>query len=188
MGQNLNSCRGVVETMVESNIPQQRKIKVIKQTRGFCSVACVRMIAGVYGIDLSESETIDGLGTDRDLGCSPENIVRFAQEKLHFDAGFREGSSLDELKALHSRDVYPIVNFFSHFGEGHYSVVTHVNGDYMTYIDPKLGRRVRRHKQDFYTSWFDYRGEFPPMDKQDYITRGRIVMAPKGIIPSSFLD
>ncbi|MBW3015369.1 C39 family peptidase [Candidatus Woesearchaeota archaeon] len=130
------------------------KVKLFKQSRGYCGPASFKMVLSAYGITKSENYLARITKTSRRSGCAESNLVR-AAIRLGFDAYVKQNSSIKELKSLVKKGIPVIVDWFSPEEAGHYSVVVGFEGDKILLADPHFGK-LKRHKIPWFEErWFD---------------------------------
>ena len=130
------------------------KIKPIKQTRGYCGPASLKIIMDYYGVDKSQNEWARLTKTSRIKGCLEENIVNISK-KLGFKAFVKKNSSIREIRKLVNNDTPIIVDWYSPEEEGHYSVVVGINKGDIIIADPHFGKIVKHKLEWFGERWFD---------------------------------
>jgi ABC-type bacteriocin/lantibiotic exporter with double-glycine peptidase domain len=79
------------------------RINPIKQTKGYCGPASLKMIMDSFGIRKSQDYWAKQTKTSRNTGCSEKEIVRVAKS-LGFRSYIKQKSTLNELKDLLSRE------------------------------------------------------------------------------------
>jgi ABC-type bacteriocin/lantibiotic exporter with double-glycine peptidase domain len=146
------------------------KVKVFKQSRGYCGPASLKILLSHYGIRMSEGHLARLTNASREKGTRVEGLVS-ALRSLGFKAEYQDNCSMPVLeRELSQRPA--IVNWFLG-DEGHYSVVIGYNRREIIYADPFFGEIKRMPKKRFLAKWFDYNGEVPK-DQSDFILRRMI--------------
>lgn len=130
------------------------KIKPIKQTKGYCGPACMKIIMDPCGINRSQNYWAKQTKTNRKNGCSEKEMVRVA-EKLGFKSYIKHKSTIKELRDLLNKGSMIIVDWFSPEEAGHYSVVAGFEGNKILLADPHFGKIVRHDIKWFEERWFD---------------------------------
>jgi ABC-type bacteriocin/lantibiotic exporter with double-glycine peptidase domain len=130
------------------------KVKLFKQSKGYCGPASLKMVLSAYGINKSEDFLAELTKSSRTKGCKEENMVKAAKE-FGLDGYVKQKSSMKEIKRLVNRGIPVIVDWYSPEEAGHYSVVVGFNGNNLYLADPHFGK-VRKHKiNEFEERWFD---------------------------------
>lgn len=156
-----------------------------QETQWSCSAACLKVVLGHYGHDISEEEAIAAIGTRPNRGAECNEIAEAARQ-LGFHAFEYSFDSLDQAKVLLDQDI-PIIcdiQSFNHPGKGHYVVLVDYSNDQTTSDSP--GRRVSLmdpntpgngrtlSPEEFEERWWD-RAMAPP---HDLMLRWGIVVVP----------
>jgi ABC-type bacteriocin/lantibiotic exporter with double-glycine peptidase domain len=130
------------------------KLKLFKQSPGYCGPACLKMVLSVYGIEKSENYLAKLTKTSRKAGCWEKDIVK-AAKKFGLEGYVKQKSSIKELKLLVKKGIPVIVDWFSPEQAGHYSVVVGFEKNNILLADPHFGMVVK-HKIDWFEErWFD---------------------------------
>jgi len=130
------------------------KIKPIKQSRGYCGPACLKMILDYYGIKLSQNKIAKLTKTSRIYGCREKNIVKLAK-KLGFKAIVKANSNINELRKLTNKGI-PVIAAWTSPEEGsHYSVISGFQGRKILIADSHFGRILKKDMKWFEERWFD---------------------------------
>ena len=130
------------------------KLKLFKQSKGFCGPACLKMALSAYGENRSEKYLAKLTKASRKKGCSEKDMVK-AAEKLGFKGYVKQGSSIREVRQLVKKGIPVIVDWFSPEEAGHYSVVVGFEKDKILLADPHFGK-IMKHKIDWFEErWFD---------------------------------
>jgi uncharacterized protein len=175
---------GCATGRIRSDSPQATPdlivIPDVRQSTDFsCGATALQALLAYYSEDWSEEELIKLLGTNQEIGTTPESLVRVATA-LGLRASIGENLTFDDLRAALDERIPVIVAFqawvdvkppeFSWaecWEEGHYAVVIGMDADYVYLEDPSLfGTRGRIPVREFGERWHDYSG-VSPMDAQD---------------------
>jgi len=130
------------------------KIKLAKQTRGYCGPASLKMVLSAYGINLSEKYLAKLTKTSRIWGCSEENIVKVAKS-LGLRAHVKQKSSIKELKKLVGKKIPVIIDWYSPEENGHYSVIIGFEKNRILIADPHFGKIRKEDIKWFEDRWLD---------------------------------
>ena len=130
------------------------KLKLFKQSRGYCGPACLKMVLSVYGINKSEDYLAKLTKSTKIKGCSEENIVK-AAKKFGFKGYIKQKSNIRELKNLAKKGIPVIVDWFSPQESGHYSVVVGFKKNKIRLADPHFGKITSNDINWFEERWFD---------------------------------
>ena len=130
------------------------KLKLFKQSKGYCGPACLKMILSFYEINKSEKYLAKITKTSRIKGCKEKNIIKAAKE-FGLKGYIKQNSSIHELKQLIKKKNPVIINWFSPEEAGHYSVVIGFKNDKIFLADPHFGK-IKKHKIEWFEQrWFD---------------------------------
>lgn len=130
------------------------KLKLAKQTKGYCGPASLKMVLSAYGINYSEKQLAKLTKTSRVKGCSEENIIKFAKS-LGLKAYVKQKSSIKELKKLIRKNIPVIVDWYSPEENGHYSVIVGFEKNKILIADPHFGKIRKERIKWFKERWFD---------------------------------
>ncbi len=144
-------------------------IKPFQETlhAGMCGSASLKIVLDYYGVEKTEKELAELTGLVSDLGISDKDIVR-AAESLGFRAEIKNESNFAEIEEWLEKGTPVIVNWFtrgrqdyddSEVPDGHYSVVSGLDDDYIYLQDPEIGGERKIKREDFLRVWFDFPGE-----------------------------
>lgn len=148
------------------------KLKLFKQSKGYCGPASLKMVLSKFGINKSEKYLAKLTKTSRTKGCYEKNIVKVS-EKFGLKGYVKQNSSIKEIKQLAKKKILVIVNWFSPEEGGHYSVVVGFEKDKIVLADPHFGE-LKKHKIDWFEDkWFDFIG---PASKNNLLVREIIVI------------
>ena len=129
------------------------KLKLFKQSKGYCGPASLKMVLSVYGISKSENYLAKTTKSSRIEGCDEENIVKAAEE-FGFNGYAKQNSSIKEVRQLVKRGIPVIVSWFSPEEAGHYSVVVGFGKDKIIIADPHFGE-IKKYKIEWFEErWF----------------------------------
>jgi ABC-type bacteriocin/lantibiotic exporter with double-glycine peptidase domain len=145
------------------------KLKLFKQSKGYCGPASLKMVLSAYRINKSENYLAKLAHANRKKGCSGKNMVN-AAKKLGFKAYLKKRSSINELKKFSKKRIPVIVAWKSPEEGGHYSVVVGFEKNRILLADPHFGKIK---KQDI--KWFDKKWK-EIINKKKKIRRGAIIM------------
>lgn len=130
------------------DVPSIRQFN--EYTCGPASLLAVLSYWGKY--DGNEQRLAKLLGTDKENGTGPEDLVRVAQT-LGLESWIKYSCGLEELKQALESQAPVIVNFQAwsdrehppwkhNWGDGHYAVLIGMDADYVYMRDPALFNRV----------------------------------------------
>jgi len=148
------------------------KVKLFKQSKGYCGPASLKMLLSHYGINKSEKVLAKLTGATRKQGCPPQSIVKIAK-RLGFRAYYKENCSIKELKRWVGSGIPVIVGWFSPEEDGHYSVAVGFHKDIILLADPHFGKLRKIKTVKFVNRWFGF--DEPP-NKSNLFLRGMIVI------------
>lgn len=143
-----------------------KKLKLFKQSKGYCGPASLKMILSTYGINKSENYLAKLTKANRKKGCSENNIIK-AAKKLGFKA-VKQKSSIKRLRKLVKRFSI-IVGWTSPEEGGHYSVVVGFEKDKIILADPHFGK-IKRHN----IRWFE--GKWAELAKKNKLTKEIVII------------
>lgn len=139
-----------------------------KLNMGYCGPASLKMVLDYYGIKKTEDELAPLMGWDRDLGVSDQGIKK-AAESFGFKVEIKNESNFEEIEKWLDKKVPVIVDWFTRgrddypseiaSADGHYSVVSGIDDNYIYLQDPEIGHERKIEKDDFMLVWFDFTGE-----------------------------
>lgn len=110
---------------------------------------------------------------NKELGASAENIKK-AAETLRFKVKIKNDSSFKDIEKYLDKKIPIIVNWFtkgrrdyseSEVADGHYSVVSGLDEEYIYLQDPEIGKIRKMRREVFKRVWFDFRGELIKADE-----------------------
>lgn len=123
-----------------------------------CSAACLKAVLEHWGINISEQEAIDAIGTREGRGAECNQIAEGARKfgLLSFEYSF---SSIDQAKILLDQDIPVIVDIqsFNHPGKGHYVIIIAADDSTVTLMDPNTpGNQRVISKEEMDARWWDH--------------------------------
>jgi len=133
-----------------------------------CGTASLKIVLEYYGINKSEEELAKMAGHKKSLGIDEKGIKTVA-EKVGFKVKIKDNSGFKDIGKWLKKDVPVIVDWFTKgrtdYGEsstadGHYSVVTGLDDEFIYLQDPEVGRIRKIKRNDFMRVWFDFKGEY----------------------------
>lgn len=130
------------------------KLKLFKQSKGYCGPTSLKMVLSFYDIYKSENYLAKLTKTTRSRGCDEINIIKVAK-KFNLDGYVKQNSSIKELKQLIRKKIPVIVNWFSPEEGGHYSVVVGFERNKIILADPHFGKLKKHNIKWFEERWFD---------------------------------
>lgn len=134
---------------------------------GYCGPASLKMVLGYYGILKTEDELALLMGWDKDLGVDDQGIKK-AAESFGLKVEIQNESTFEDIEKWLDKKVPVIVDWFtrgrqdyteSAVPDGHYSIVSGLDDEYIYLQDPEIGRERKIEKDDFLLVWFDFTGE-----------------------------
>jgi len=146
------------------------KLKPFQETLhgGFCGPASLKIVLNYYGIRKSEKELARIMKRYKEIGTSAESFG-LAAKKLKLKIFVKNNSSFSDINKWLERGVPPIVNWFtrgradypdSAVADGHYSVVTGLDKNFIYLQDPEIGKIRKLKRDDFLKVWFDFEGKY----------------------------
>ena len=129
-----------------------------------CGPASLKMVLAYYGIEKTEQELAQLLGTHPDLGTSDEQLKK-AAESLGFKVEIKNNSTFEDIQSWLDKKVPVIVNWFtrgrtdypeSAVPDGHLSVGVGLDDKYIYLQDPEIGKLRQIARDDFMKVWFDF--------------------------------
>ncbi len=151
------------------------KTKPFQETLGasMCGPASLKIVLNYYGIEKSEKELAELMSWNEELGVDDFGIKK-AAEKFGFKVEIQENCDFDDIEKWLKKKVPVIVNWFtrgrndysdSAVADGHNSVVTGLDEDFIYLQDPEIGKIRRLERDDFMSVWFDFRGKYIKSDE-----------------------
>ena len=140
---------------------------------GMCGPASLKIVLDYYGLDKSEQELAELTGHTAGLGINSEGITD-AAKSLGFSVEIKNESSLEEIENWLEKGVPIIVDWFtrgrhdyddSAVADGHYSVVSGLDDEFIYLQDPEIGNERKIKRDDFLKVWFDFAGELIKPDE-----------------------
>lgn len=162
-------------------------VKAFQETlhAGMCGPASLKIVLEYWGIEKSEEELASLCGVSPDIGISDKDIEKVARS-FGLNVEIKENSGFDDIHYWLERKVPVIVDWFtrgradyseSEVADGHYSVVSGLDQDFIYLQDPEIGKIRRIKKNDFLRVWFDFKGEVI-LSHEDMILRQLIAIYP----------
>ena len=134
------------------------KYNVIKQKRGFCGPASLKIVFDYYGISKSQDEWARLSGATKKDGVQDDGIMK-AIKKIGFTAKIIKQTTFNNLRKLINQNKTFLVIWWSG-KEGHYSPVVDVTKKDIILADPMLGRYLKMSLKDFDHLWFDFKKDY----------------------------
>lgn len=128
----------------------------------WCGPAALSWAAEQLGVKISQVELAEAMGTTKELGTSPEQMLVGAfVAGLHAIA--RENCVLESVGSARAAGLAIIVDWMAGGDwntDGHYSCVEWVDRYQIALNDSELGGQIRIFDKDNFDSrWFDFEGE-----------------------------
>jgi 8-oxo-dGTP pyrophosphatase MutT (NUDIX family) len=136
---------------------RMKKMKIFKQTPGYCGPTSLRTVLNYYGLKYSEEYLAKLVGATRENGSDPWQIVE-AAKKLGLKAYYKTNSKVKDLKELLKKNIPVIVDWSPKKGLGHYSIVLNVDRNNITIGDPKTGKKINLSIKIFEEKWYEMYG------------------------------
>lgn len=145
------------------------KVQPFQETlnASMCGPASLKIVLSYYGIEKPEKELARLCKADKNMGTN-DNKIKEAAEKFGFKVIIKNNSSFSDIEKWLDKKVPVIVNWFtrgrkdysdSDVADGHYSVVTGIDEQFICLQDPEIGKIRKLEKEDFMTVWFDFTGK-----------------------------
>lgn len=145
-------------------------INPFQETLGqsMCGPASLKIVLEYYGIEKTEKELYILCKTNPDLGTDDIGLKEAAQS-LGLKVTIKNKSSFDDIENYLKHGTPVIVDWFtrgrndyseSEVCDGHYSVVSGIDKEYIYLQDPEIGKERKIEKEDFLTVWFDFTGRY----------------------------
>lgn len=140
---------------------------------GMCSPASLKIVLEYYGVEKTEQELAKLCGVKDDLGTNDQGLKN-AAEQLGFTVEVKNESTFDDIGQWLDKNVPVIVNWFtrgrtdysdSDVADGHYSVVSGLDDDFIFLQDPEIGSMRKLAREDFMAVWFDFTGKYIKPDE-----------------------
>lgn len=162
------------------------EVKPFQETlhESMCGPASLKIVLNYFGIEKSEAELATLMGKS-DLGTSAEGFAK-AAEALGLSCEVKDESEFEDVLVWLDKDVPVIVNWFTRgrkdypdgaVADGHYSVVTGLDDEYIYLQDPEIGGMRKMSLSDFRQVWFDFSGKYIRPD--GLIIRQLVAIYPK---------
>ncbi len=158
-----------------------------RQVKARCGPAALKIVAGYFGVRVSEAGVAALCRVSRVSGTTGENLVAAAR-KLGFAARIVDGANFRMIASWLRKDIPVIVDWMSigHRGAaraatGHYSVVSGLTADAIILEDPAIGRKRRLQRRLFLSLWYDFK-YLMPRKTDDLVMRRMVIVAPPEIL------
>ena len=152
------------------------KVKSHRQTPGFCGPAALKMVLGFYGLEKGERTLARLAGATRKFGVDAPGLIR-AAERLGFRAWKKEHATFADIRRYVIHQKMPVIVDWFSADEGHYSVVVHLDQQFIYLRDPEWRRVRRMRREDFRRVWFDFSTDYIKK-KSDLELRRMIIVQP----------
>lgn len=135
--------------------------KYIRETKGLCGPASLKILLAHYGKDVAEQELKNLSNANPETGTDHDGLMK-AAKALGFKPTEKDNATLENLRQYVDNGVPVIVGWWS--GEmdeagDHYSVVYEVTDQTVSMVDPQLGTGITTfYKDDFDQRWYDFDG------------------------------
>ena len=138
-----------------------------------CGPASLKIVLDYYGLMKSEQELAESTGAIGARGTDDKSIA-YVAESLGFKVVIKNESDFSDVEEWLKREVPVIVDWFtrgradysdSEVTDGHYSVVTGLDDNYIYLQDPEIGGIRKIAREDFMKVWFDFTGEYIKPDE-----------------------
>ena len=132
-----------------------------------CGPASLKIVMDYYAVNKSENELAQLTNLIPGIGVGDSDIIEAAQT-LGFNTEIKNSSTFEDIEFWLNKGVPVIVDWFtrgrsdyndSEVADGHYSVVTGLDDDYIYLQDPEIGKERKIGREDFMKVWFDFTGE-----------------------------
>jgi predicted GNAT family acetyltransferase/predicted double-glycine peptidase len=148
-----------------------------QKTDWTCSAACFKAVLNHFGIDVSEDQAVELIGTRPGRGAECDEIVNAARA-MSLDSFEYSFDSIEQAKILIDQDI-PIIcdiQSFNHPGKGHYVVLTKIDPDSVELMDPNTPGNIRTiSRAEMETRWWD-RAMRPP---HNLMTKWAVIILPR---------
>lgn len=140
---------------------------------GMCGPASLKIVLEYYGVEKTEQELAKLCGVKNDLGINDQGLKN-AAEQFGFTVEVKNESTFDDIEQWLDKNVPVIVNWFtrgrtdysdSDVADGHYSVVSGLDDDFISLQDPEIGSMRKLAREDFMAVWFDFTGKYIKPDE-----------------------
>lgn len=138
-----------------------------------CGPASLKIVLEYYGVEKTEQELAKLCGVKNDLGINDQGLKN-AAEQFGFTVEVKNESTFDDIEQWLDKNVPVIVNWFtrgrtdysdSDVADGHYSVVSGLDDDFISLQDPEIGSMRKLAREDFMAVWFDFTGKYIKPDE-----------------------
>lgn len=154
------------------------KIKPFKQSPSFCGPACLKMIFGYYGVNVTEKAIGMVAKTTLEHGTGKKGIFKAAKH-FGFTASVKDNTTIDDLKSFSNKKLGVIVDYYKVDSEpdSHYAVLLDVTKTHVVILDPEDGQTHRLTRTYFDRVWFGFTGSV--IDKKGFYRRRCYLILPK---------
>lgn len=146
-------------------------LKLIKQKKGFCGPASLKIVMDYYGVDKSQDEWAKLIGATKKSGCTPKQIIS-GLKTLKLDYLHKTNSSIRELTSLIKNKTPPIIYWEPVKGYGHYSVLAGIDSKNAYIADARKTKFIKMALSEFMEKWHDEFGKNG--DKREIIVITRL--------------
>lgn len=158
-----------------------------RQVKARCGPAALKIVAGYFGVDVSEAGVAALCRVSRISGTTGDNLVAAAR-KLGFASQIVDGANFRMIAKWLRKGVPVIVDWMSigyrdkaRVATGHYSVVSGLTPDQIIIEDPAVGRKRRLQRRLFMSLWYDFK-YLMPRKSDDLVMRRMVIVAPEHIL------
>lgn len=153
------------------------RIHPIRQPNGyFCGPASLAMVLSFFGMKKTQQELARICRTTKKNGTDAAALAAGAR-RLGLSATIKNGATLAEVRRWVMVKNMPVIVAWFFTSEGHYSVVTRIDKQRITLMDPYIGRRRTMPVKTFLSIWFDFRGSYMKT-RDDLVLRRMIMFSP----------
>ncbi len=144
-------------TMVHNSAMQRPAIPYRKQENLdiYCGPAVVQMILAAHGLERSQDELAQILGTDA-TGTSAQAIAEFLMS-CGFFVERKNGAELKDIETALESGASVIVGYIESGDNllNHYGIVADLDDGHIVLVDPLLGPELSMARDDFESRWRD---------------------------------
>lgn len=133
-----------------------------------CGPASLKIVMDYYGVNKSEKELAELTNLTPGLGIDDKSIAKVANQ-FGFKVDIKNESSFEDIENWLKKGIPVIVDWFTRgrrdyddneVADGHYSVVSGLDDEYIYLEDPEIGGERKIKKEDFMKVWFDFIGYY----------------------------
>lgn len=146
-------------------------LKLVKQKKGFCGPASLKIVMDFYGIEKSQDEWARLIGATKKSGCTPKQIIS-GLKNLKLNYIHKINSSIEELNDLIKNKTPPIIYWEPVKGYGHYSVLAGIDSKNVYIADSRKLKFIKMSLSEFMEKWHDEFGK--KGDKREIIIITRL--------------